>query len=63
MKVKDRQIGDKDSDMTFQQLADLTANSQGEFATPWGNVKMRRKMFCEPDIKDEAATIIQSRKF
>lgn len=52
---------EKDRNVTTEQ--DNTSPDQiSPLGTPWGNVKMRRKFFSELEEKDEAATIIQSRK-
>ena len=58
-----KQVTDKDRELTTQQLSDLSRKEMEEFQIPWGNVKMRRKMFSAVNNQDEAATIIQSRKY
>lgn len=48
--------------MSKQQKEDTSPSPNSELGTPLGNVKMRKKFFSELGDKDEAATIIQSRK-
>lgn len=47
----------KDKKNSAQRTEESPENQEN-----WGNVKMRRKFFSELEVKDEAATIIQSRK-
>lgn len=58
---KEKYISEKDRDMSSKQVQE-SQTPVSELGTPWGNVKMRRKFFSELEDKDEAATIIQSRK-
>lgn len=49
-------------DVPKQNKEDFSPSPNSELGTPLGNVKMRKKFFSELEDKDEAATIIQSRK-
>ncbi|XP_075216273.1 myosin-IIIb-like isoform X1 [Lycorma delicatula] len=50
----------KENDITANQIADFGKINRDDIPTPWGNVKMKRKLFCQLEDKDEAATVIQS---
>lgn len=52
----------KDKKSSPQRNDDSPNSQSSDFKENWGNVKMRRKFFSELEVKDEAATIIQSRK-
>lgn len=52
----------KENDITVNQIDEFGKNNRDDIPTPWGNVKMKRKLFSQAEDKDEAATVIQSRK-
>lgn len=58
-----KKVSDKDRELTTHQLSDLSTKQNTESQYPWGNVKMRKKMFSITNNPNEAATIIQSCKY